>query len=279
MSLSAESFRYRCDWRGRNSRPGNHRSALTGSGFEMRENALMRLGEDPRRLDLHRSARDPLQRLWVRRMQHTSTTTVSVLADVSASMAAHGAVDNYSALVQFIEATVRSASINGDRFALHTADHEYRSELSLNARRCSVLPLDVSANLHAHQPIGNSARGLLRAAEHLGTKRSVVFLVSDFYWPLTLIDELCQVLWHLQLVPVMLAAPEPDSSVSSLLSIYRDAESGRQKLQLRLPWREEESPLSLHRRAVIEAFMQHQRQVLLLQEGFDANLVSAYFYS
>lgn len=280
MSLSADSFRYRCDWRTRSSRPGVHRSALTGNGFEMRENALMRLGEDPRRIDLHRSARDPLQRLWVRRMQHTSTVKVSVLADVSGSMAAHTSHNKYRASLQFIQACVRSVSAHGDRFALHVADQQYLPELSLSARRLAILPAVLLQKLESYKPAGHSAEGLLVAAESIGHKRGIVFLLSDFYWPLELVEQLCQALWHVQLVPVMLGEKRDTAQQSRWLAVYRDAESGQQKLHLQLPWKPPVADaVARHQQAVQEIFSRHGRRVLLLEDGFDANLVSAYFYT
>lgn len=278
MKLQADSFRYRCDWQSRASRPGHHRSALTGSGFEMRENALFQLGEDPRRIDLRYSARDPLQRLWVRRMQHRSTATVHVLADLSGSMAQQGEHKHFEPLLQFIVATARSASVNGDKFALDTADALHRTALCLQARRRTEIPAELLHGLHQHVPSGSGCAGMLAAAKAVGGRRALVFLVSDFYWPDHLIRHICAALSHVQLVPVLLYCPSDAQAQPTLLSVYQDAETGKRRLSLQTPRQARRSLVGDHRQRVEAEFMRAGKRVLRLEDGFDANSVSAYFY-
>lgn len=278
MILQADWFRYRCDWRSRSSRPGNHRSALTGSGFEMRENALLQLGEDPRRIDLRRSARDPLQRLWVRRMVHRSTTTVHMLADLSDSMVRSGERSRYETVLQFAVTAARSASINGDKFALAAADTRHLSDLSLRPARRAEFPAELLQRLQQHSPDGAGCEGILAAAKAIGPRRCLVFVVSDFYWPLPLVGALCKALSHVQLVPVMLCKQADLQQQSSLIAVYADAETGQRRLSLALPWQRQKPTVAEHRQAVEDEFMRHSRRLLRLEDGFDANSVSAYFY-
>ncbi|MGB0865958.1 MAG: DUF58 domain-containing protein [Granulosicoccaceae bacterium] len=254
MSVQSGVFRYRCHWLSRLSRPGGHQSALLGSGFEIKENALMRLGEDPRGIDLRRSARDPLKRIWSRRFRHQSSAHIVVLADVSASMAASANNRPYDTFLHFAEMAARSAYGYGDRFALHVADESYRPELSLNTRRCAALPIDLLERLRVFKPQGKSAKGVNLAASKIGGRRGLVFVLSDFYWPLEQVEELCQILHDVQLVPVMLACTI-DSPRSRLpLRVFLDAETQRQQLQLRWPWARDDSPEIAHWQKVHRLF-------------------------
>lgn len=271
-------FHYRIDWRSASVHPGHHRSVHTGGGYEFQGYAALHQTANPRHLDLRASLRDPQGQFQVRLFRQSSAVSVFLLADVSASMQHPSRLDTLSA---FAASLACSTYRTGDRFSLLAADAGVRDDLMLPA---DSSPGGMSAwreRAGRAAPGGHSADGLLALAAYTGHHRALVFLVSDFHFPLSRIEPLREALaWH-DVVPVVVWEPaDPASLPDYRLVHWQDPETGegrrywmRPALKARI-----KAAYAERRRQLEEVFLSGGRAPLFLESGFEADAVTRYFY-
>jgi hypothetical protein len=262
--------------------PGHHRSTRGESGFEFRGHASLLDAPDPRRLDLHASLRDPFGNWIVRVHSQRKSIPVVMLADLSASMSFEGGHRKQHVVADFAESLAWSAWRTGDSFGFIGCDSVVRNDLLVPQTRSSGRGTVLARALRALPLQGRSADGLLRAHEHLPRQRSLVFLVSDFHFPVSRLQLLLASLAHHDVVPVVVWDPlEFGLTAHHGLVHAVDAESGRRRLvwwrpAVRDKWRRQHEA----RRAELLAIFRAQRLKPLFVEGpFRADDVTRHFHS
>jgi len=273
-------FHYRARFASRAFVPGAHASRVGGSGLDLAGVVPLARARDPRRLDMASSLRDPFGGWWAREHRQRSVVPVLLLADASASMSAHGpALDG--AVRDFARSLQRSTAQGGDPFGLLSFDETVHiSALLRPTRSRAAAAAGVLAWTTASRDGSAGAAGVLHAAALLPRQRSLVFLLSDFCWPLPLLDAALGQLAQHDVVPVWLQADQPPERLPARgLVELRDAESGAQRLlwlrpALRARW---QAALAAHRQAVTACFARHQCTPLHLDAPFDADAVSRHF--
>lgn len=218
---------YWVSWRAHGARPGSHQSRRAGEGDEFRAFSPFSEAGDVRRLDLRATARDPLERLMVRRFRQRSAVPVYLLADLSASMTFEGRCRKLDLLAEFLGSLAFSAYKMGDPFGFVGCGSEISREWLVPLGHARGHALDVAERLTQFTRGSEDSASLLEAASHMSTRRSLVFLVSDFHLPLDLIDQVLATLSHHQVVPVILrdSAEERIPTRFGLMWL-RDLESG-----------------------------------------------------
>jgi uncharacterized protein (DUF58 family) len=278
--MPIEEFQYRLGWRSRNPRPGAHPGRQRGVGLEFRGLVPLLATGDPRRLDLRASARDPFRQLLVRLYTQPSAIPIYALADLSASIGFRGAGRKLDVMADFITALGYSAFRVGDPVAVMGCDQQIRAELSRPLGRTRAAAQEVATRMRAFEPRCAGASALRDAAAVLPTRRALVFLISDFYLPLELIDDVLGLLAHHDVVPIVLR----DSAELDLprfgFARVRDAESGAQRSLLvraslagRLRARSRD-----HDRVLARHFAVAGARPITLIDRFDATLVTRHFY-
>ena len=271
---------YRLDRRTGGIHPGMHPGSESGGGLEPLRHATLLDGRDPRRLDLLASLRDPLRRLLVRRYRQRASIRVYVLADLSASVGVRARGDRMTVLADLVSALGYSAARAGDAFAFIGCDEHVRDELVLPPTRATGAWIDLAARLKAFTPRGRGTGGLLEALRMVGGRRSLVFLASDFHFPLALLDTLLAGLARHQVVPVVLAdSGESEPPPGFGLVRVADAETGEERTlvmrpALRRRLREE---FERRREALSRCFAAHGVLPVELADRFDADRVNDYF--
>jgi uncharacterized protein (DUF58 family) len=203
---------------------------------------------------------------------------VLILLDLSASMGFGGAS---SRLLQFISATAYSAFRSGDPFGLFCCDEALRHDLSLPLRNYKSLPADLVERLFHHRPHGRNAHGLSKISAQLGRQRVLLFLVSDFHFPLEETASLLESLAAHDVAPIVIWDPRefqglPDWGWVEL----RDAENGSRRRWFLRP--------SLKRR-IEEGFLQRREQLratclafgrepFFMADEFQGSQLTDYFY-
>lgn len=279
-SPGAVEIGYRLDRRARGIRPGMHPGTETGGGLEPLLRATLLDGRDPRRLDLLASLRDPLRRLLVRRYRQRASVRVQVVADLSASLGFRGRGDRIDTLAALVSALGYSAARSGDAFGFIGCDEGVRAEFVLPPTRQAGGHLDLAARLRAFTPLGRGSEGLLEAIPMIGHRRSLVFLVSDFHFPLALLDSVLAGLSRHQIVPVVLRdSSEAEPAHRFGLVRVLDPETGteqtllmRPALRRRLAARAEERSA-----AVSDCLAVHGTRPLVLTDRFDVDRVNRHF--
>src|SRR5574341_1204843 len=111
-----QEFHYRVSWHAATHRPGHHRGARAGAGFEFIGHAPLLAARDPRRLDVRASLADPFGEWKVRQFRQRATVPVWLVADLSASMGFQGRRRKLDVLADFTASLGYSAWRTGDPF-------------------------------------------------------------------------------------------------------------------------------------------------------------------
>lgn len=262
--------------------PGHHRSVRGDTGFEFRGHVPLVDAPDVRRIDLHASLRDPFGGWMVRVYSQRKSTSVAMIADVSASMGFHGNQRKLDVVADFLESLAWSAWRTGDSFGFIGCDTTVRHDLQLPQTRLRGAGSALASTLRELRPEGTSARGLLAAHRHLGRARSLVFLVSDFHLPLPDIAATLATLAHHDLVPVVIwDRLEFAFDAPRGLAQVIDPEDGQQRLvwwraALRQRW---QTSHQQRRDALLHLFRVHRLKPLFVEGAFDAEAVTKHFHA
>lgn len=275
-------FHYKIAWRARGHRPGHHRSAQRGGVSEFRGLAPLLSALDPRRLDILASLRDPFGEWRVRVYSQHSAVPVYLLADLSASMGFAGVRRKLEVLADFTAALAYSAYRTGDPFGFVGCDENVRTDFLLLPTHAKGAGAEWSAKLRSFQPRGRGAHGLARAAEYLGKPRALVFLVSDFHFPLEFLESVLGSLTRHEVVPVVLwDKAEYEKLPPSGLAWVKDSETGKRRLLWMRPFLREKvlEAFARRHRELEEAFATHELRPFFLSGEFEPDALTDYFLS
>jgi uncharacterized protein (DUF58 family) len=281
-------FQYRLPVRVSGARPGGHRGSSVGIGQEFAAHTRLFDHPDPRRIDVRASVRT-VQREWLVRVHRQRVAVpVHAVVDVSASMRFGANVTKLEVAAAFVEALGHSAFRIGDPVGMLAFDDAAREDLFVPARHARGMGSLMAELLRdcerepTHSTSDSSSRdiGLRDAANRLAGRAGLVFLVSDFHWPLTALPALLDTLTHAWVVPVVLwdrAEVEPPSH-NGWMSLV-DVESGEMRsMWMRDSVRERWRGAVAERRAQLAAlFARHGIRPFFNQGAFDAEALSRYF--
>lgn len=225
--LKKALIHYKIRWKPTGIRPGSVRGVTAGVGDRLRALVPLRDHPDPRRLDLRASMRDPFERLYVRDFYLNTAFKVIVLLDTSASMGYVGKVSRIQVAQDISAQLALSAYRAGDGFGFFAANDSIHQTLRLPPKLNRSAWLWVNKQLAQFKPSGQGVAGLLHLTPHLPQKRSLVFIISDFRWPLSQLKQLLKQLSHHDVVPIMLEDPaEAEDMPSSGIAVLNDVETG-----------------------------------------------------
>ena len=272
---------YKVAWRSRSSFPGHHASQHRGGGLQFRNHVPLIDAPDPRRFDVRASLRDPFEQIQVRVYQQTSSIPVYVLADLSASMSFSGAHAKPDVLADLVACISYSAYKTGDTFGFVGCSERSSAPVLLPATLNRAAGADLAEKLRARPFAGRSAEGLLGAADFLGSRRALVFLVSDFHLPFALLRQVLASLAYHDVVPVVVwDHREVDDLPGFGLARLTDPETARSRLLFMRPRLKQriQEVFGERRRALSDIFTQHGRVPLFVGDGFDPAEVTRYFF-
>lgn len=280
--MRVEEFHYRLNWRASGALPGHHRSTHIGDGVEFHSHASLFDRPDPRRLDLRASLRDPMQQLLVRVFRQRAAVPVYAIADLSASMGFRGHARKLDVMAEFIASLGYSAYRSGDPFGFIGCDGAVRQNFCQPLSRAKAAGADVAQRLLSLTPKGSGSGGLLQATELIGSRRALVFLVSDFHFPGALLTEVLEGLGRHQIVPVVLTdRMEYDTLPSFGIVRVLDPESGRQRFLLLRPrlCQRLRSSFERHFEGLNQTFAAYGTRALWIRDAFRADEVTRYFHA
>jgi len=288
-----QEFQYRLPNRVRGHRPGSHPGLAIGAGQEFVSHASLYERPDPRRLDLRASLRSLRDEWLVRVNRQRAGVAVYALVDSSASMG-FGAGAKRESVGEFLESLGLSAFRAGDSVGLLAFDSREQPELFVPPRMGRGVGSSLRERLErfwaersavgrtrlAAADAAGTARGLELAAMRLAGRDGLVFIVSDFHWPLERLGAVLDLLSPAAVVPLVLwDRAEIEPPAGNGFALLRDSESGARRTlwlrpSLRARWREAVD----RRRAELErVFAERFVRPLYLQGTFDAERLSRYF--
>jgi uncharacterized protein (DUF58 family) len=258
---SAGEFHYKLGARIGGHRPGSHPGLALGTGQEFAAHARLLDSPDPRRIDVHASLRSTRREWLVRNYRQRAAVPVHAVVDVSASMRFGARRTKLDVAADFAEGLGLSAFRAGDSAGLMAFDSRERSDLYVPARYSRGIGSLMAQRLRQSVVAAPSDRGggpaaaLLDTTVNLTGTTGLVFLVSDFHWPLAGLDAALDALARSSVVPVVIWDPAETSPPrrDGLLELI-DAESGAARslwvgARIRTRWHEGVA----RRRAAIEA--------------------------
>lgn len=272
----AQEFRYRSPHRVPGWRTGSHEGTAPGGGLAFVSHLRLQDHPDPRRLDLRASIAS-LQPGWLVRVnRQQAALTVRLLVDVSASMR-FGTPSKLEAVADFAQALGQSAFRVGDAVGMAAFDRTERPDLRIAAWRHRGMGEMLAALLLQSQGGAGGIEGLREAAALLAGRGGIVFLVSDFHWPLAGLADVLDGLAPAHVVPLVVwNAAEVEPPAGDGLATLTDAESGRGRTlwlrpALRARWRE----AVMRRRSELDGlFGARGLRPFYLQDAFDAEALS-----
>lgn len=279
MSTAGE-FVYRFPRRASGWRPGSHPGSSLGAGQEFISHSSLHERPDPRRLDLRASLRSARDEWLVRVTRQRTSIAVHCLVDVSRSMQFGSRQRKLDVAAQFVEALGQSAFRAGDRLGMVAFDHRERPDLfvpALLGRGTGVLMASLLRNCSGGP---GGCEGLEEAAVHLAGRPGLVFLISDFHWPLARLGRVLDTLAPAYVVPMILWDPaETEPPSSNELLVLRDSESQASRvIWMRPGLREKWIRATRERREELDRiFSAHHVRPLYLNGTFDSDSISRYF--
>jgi uncharacterized protein (DUF58 family) len=277
---TAQTFHYRLPARVAGHRVGSHPGSSLGVGQEFASHASLYDRPDPRRLDLRASLRNLRGDWLVRLYRQRAGIPVHALVDVSASMTFGARRSKLAVVEDFLEALGQSAFRAGDAFGMFAFDARERKDLFVPAVRNRGIGSVMAALLRRSRSSGEGMQGLEEAASHLAGREGLVFLLSDFHWPLARLHGVLNRMPPAYVVPMIVWDPaEIEPPPRDGLAAVHDAESGVRRTlwlrpKLRTQWRD---AVTTRRAALEHVFAAHALRPFYAVGRFDAEAMSRYF--
>lgn len=276
----AQPFHYRLQRRARGAEPGAHPGTQRGGGMEFRGHASLLAAQDPRRFDVAASLRDPFNRVMIRVYTQRGAVALRVIADVSASMGFTGRCRKMDLLADFTESLALSASGTGDPFGFTACDSGIREDLQLPLTRSRAAGALLAERLRNLVPSGRNALGLYDAVLRTPPSRSLVFLVSDFHFPLSMLATLLAGLALHEVVPVVLRDSAEGAAPRYGIARIFDPETGSERMLLLRPSlaaRVRES-VAARAEALKRCCGRFGAKPLFIEDRFEADAVTRHFF-
>jgi len=280
MAAPPQEFHYRVPQRAGGWRPGAHGGLSLGLGSEFVSHLSLFERPDPRRLDLRASLRSPGGDWLVRVHRQRVGIPVHALVDVSASMRFGAARTKLEVAADFVQSLGWSAFRVGDAAGMIAFDARARPEWSVPARHARGMGAAMAAVLDASRGGAGGIEGLHDAANRLAARRGLVFVVSDFHWPL---DRLAAVLDRLAPAHVVALViwdrAEVEPPAHDGIARLEDLETGRQRTvwmrpALRRAWL---AAVAQRRAALVAALTARGVRPFFVQGAFRADALSRHF--
>jgi uncharacterized protein (DUF58 family) len=280
MSTSRE-FHYRLPRRSGGWRPGSHPGSSLGAGHEFISHVSLYDRPDPRRLDLRASLREVRGDWLVRVNRQRVSVPVYAIVDVSASMSFGFNKSKLQVVADFVTALGDSAFRLGDALGMLAFDAHERSDLFVPALLSRGVGEVMASILTRCKGTAGSSEGLEEAALHVAGRQGLIFIASDFHWPLNRLDNVLDLLAHCYVVPLVVWDPaEVEPPKHDGLMPLRDVESGsRSTVWLRPRMRARWHEAVEQRRAELNGlFAARGIRPFYMSGEFDGEALSDYFF-
>lgn len=277
-----EEFHYVLPKRVSGHRPGAHAGATVGAGQEFVAHRRLYDSPDPRRLDIRASLRSFTGDWLVRAYRQRAGIAVHAVVDVSTSMAFGAPRSKLAVVADFVEVLGASVFRMGDALGMHAFDAAEREDLFVAARMGRGAGTLMASSLRSCAVAARPGciDGLRDVAARLRSRKGLIFIVSDFHWPVENLGAVLDVLAPAFVVPLVVwdrAEIEPPSH--GRLAPLIDSESGALRTlwfrgKIRERWRQ---GVDRRRAELDRLFLERAIRPFYVQGGFDSASMSRYF--
>lgn len=279
-TVYAKPFEYVVPWKSASIQLGSHRGTQRGLGFEYRGNVNLVDYPDARRMDIRQTIRDPFEQVQVRQFNQESTTPVYVLSDLSSSMQFKGKRRKLDKAMEIATAVANAAYQAGDLFSLIGYNDEVIEDFTLPLSRDLHQSKSVIEYLQHYQTMRVGTEGLSEAPNYLSQDRSLIFWVSDFHMPLTVIEKAMAAMSAHKVIPVILWDDQEYKSLPKLgFSTMIDPETGLNRtIFFRKELKEKfVTQFEQRKQALDTLFLKYESPALFVDGDYDAEVFTHYF--
>jgi uncharacterized protein (DUF58 family) len=277
----AKEFTYQIGWRSRGRHAGRHASVQRGLGMDFVGHAPLISYPDPRRIDLRLTLRDPAEQVFVRIFNQRSATPIYVVCDLSGSMGFSGEHHKLQIAAEITASAAYSASRVNDPFTFIGFDQQVREDWMSHPSTRLQGAYQMAERLRDYQPPQVGGDGLAQVVPYLSRERALIFLVSDFHMPLTVLEEALVGMQRHHVVPMVLwDAAEYRKLPEFGVTHITDSETGeRRTVFLRGDMHARIQAAFAERRAALSAlFMRYDLPPFFMEDGFKPDALTEYFY-
>lgn len=203
-------FFYSINWRARSYHAGATLTTHHGNGSDFAGFASLLDCPDPRRIDIRASVRTVPRQWLVRTYLERAAIRVHAIVDVSSSMFFQGEANMRQQVTAFVSSLAWSATRQGDAFGMRAAHDTAQQALqvmpSFQPGTAQAVARQMTAYWQqaADDGQGHGASAIPAALEAIGPQRSLVFLISDFYWSPALLQQTLKAAQPHDVIPVVL---------------------------------------------------------------------------
>lgn len=231
-------FFYNINWRSRSYHAGATLTGHHGNGSDFAGFAPLLSCPDPKRIDIRASVRSTPRQWLVRTYLERAAIHVYAVVDLSSSMRFQGHDQLRQQVTEFVSSLAWSATRQGDAFGMRGAHDTPQAVWQVMPTFQPATAQGVAqkitrywqdATVNAAEKV-HGAAGIPAAIESLGARRALVFLLSDFYWPDALMQQVLKAAQAHDVVPVVLR----DRAATTGLPAFgwarlRDMETGEER--------------------------------------------------
>jgi len=260
--------------------PGAHVGKTVGNGLLFKHHKPLVSAPDPRHIDLRASMLNPFSQYQVKSFQQQSRLDVFLLADLSASMGYQGHYNKQHALVDCLLSIAKSAHAAGDRFGFVGCGQAVDTQLLISPANLQQGRVNEIAKRIQKTVFTGQADSLLQAADYLPNSSALVFLLSDFYMPIKIIQQQMQRLNKHIVIPLVLWDKKESGDLPRWgLVKFSDLEQGQTRtLWMRPSLKNKiQSAFRLRKQQLQHCFRSFGCEPLFMDQGYRAESISQYF--
>lgn len=280
MENYAKPFEYVVPWKSASIQLGSHRGTQRGLGFEYRGNVNLVDYPDARRMDIRETIRDPFEQIQVRQFNQESTTPIYVLSDLSSSMQFTGKARKLDKAIEIATAVANAAYQAGDLFSFIGYNDEVLEDYTLPLSRDLHQSKSIIAYLQQYETMRVGTKGISEAPNFLSQDRSLIFWISDFHMPLTVIEKAMAAMSAHQVIPIVLWDDQEYKTLPKLgFSTMIDPETGLNRtIFFRKELKDKFVEQFEQRKKDLDAlFLKYESPALFVDGDYNAEVFSHYF--
>lgn len=273
-------FTYQIPWKSSSIHFGGHRGTQRGLGFEFKGNVPLIDYPDARRVDLRQTLRDPYEQVQVKLFNQDNTTPIFAVCDLSSSMQFKGQTRKLDLAKEISASIAYSAFETSDVFSFIGYNQHVIEALTLNLSHHVHQSLELIEQLGKYTKMRVGSEGILEVPQYLSQRKSLVFWISDFHMPITLIKQAMNSMSAHQVIPVVLWDDQEYKKLPKFgFGNMIDPETGLNRtIFFREAVREQfEAAFAVRKQDLEKLFASFDSQAIYLSGKYDPEVMSHYF--
>lgn len=276
----AKPFFYQIPWKSSSIHFGEHRGTQRGLGDDFKGNVSLIDYPDARRMDLRQTLRDPYEQVQVKLFNQDNTTPIFAVCDTSSSMQFKGRTRKLDLAKEIAASIAYSAFETSDVFSFIAYNKLVIESLTLSLSHHVHQSFAVIDELSAYNKMRVGSEGVLDVPQYLSQRKGLVFWISDFHMPISLIEQALNAMSAHQVIPIVLWDEHeykrlPKFGFGNLI----DPETGLNRtIFFRAAVKAQfEAAFSARRQALDSLFTRFDSQPIYLDGKYDPDVMSHYF--